>query len=333
MSEYKIISHKGIKIQYDNKIIDLDPVKKTNGDFRFISHAHMDHMRGLSTEENVIASNETVFLAARRGITLNLTKKIPENVKLVDTGHILGSRGILFGDGKLFYTSDFAVKPRAFLKGCNPIKCDTLIIESTFGKKEFIFPPITNIEKKVNELISELFSFGKPVILMGYSLGKAQILSDLFSKWDPIFVESSAWNMNKAHIDLGVNIRDNFRIYNTDDNEDILKKKPWILIAPLKNGYSNFVTNLKKKYGAITIAFSGWSIKPKYKNRMNIDYAFPLSDHSDFNELVEMVYKCNPEKVYTVHGFEEEFAIHLRNLGYNATSLSNNQKTMSEYLV
>ncbi len=317
-----IISKNGVSIRYNN-IFDLDPVRKSNGDYRFISHAHMDHMKGANFQENIIASNETVFLASKRGVTLKLTNKIPENVKLVDTGHIFGSRGIIFGEGEIFYTSDFAVKPRAFLKGCNPKTCDTLIIESTFGKKNFIFPSISDIEKKVNQLIAEIFSLGKPVILLGYSLGKAQILSYLFSRWDPIFVEASAWNMNEAHIDLGVDIRDDLKIYNKDN--DVLERKPWILIAPLKNGYSNFLSDLKKKYGAITIAFSGWSIDANYKYKMNVDYAFPLSDHSDFNELVDMVRKCNPQKVYTIHGFEDEFASHLRSLGFDACTLKNSQ--------
>ena len=66
------------------------------------------------------------------------------------------------------------------------------------------------------------------------------------------------------------------KIYNKDN--DALEKKPWILIAPLKNGYSNFLSDLKKKYGAITIAFSGWSIDENYKYKMNVDYAFPFVD-------------------------------------------------------
>lgn len=331
-SECKIISNKDISIHYDNKIIDLDPVRKSNGDYRFISHAHMDHMRCVSAEENVIASNETVFLASRRGITLKPVKKIPEDLKLVDTGHILGSRGFILGEGKIFYTSDFAVKPRAFLKGCTPKKCDTLIIESTFGKKDFVFPSVSDIQNDVNQLISEIFSLGKPIILMGYSLGKAQILSHLFSSWDPIFVEKSAWDMNNAYIDLGVNIRNDLKEYDKDDN-DVLEKKPWVLIAPLKNGYSNFVSNLKKKYGAVTIAFSGWSTDSRYKYKMNVDHAFPLSDHCDFNELVDMVKRCDPQQVYTIHGFEEEFASHLRSLGFNARSLTNTQTSMSEYII
>ena len=40
--------------------------------------------------------------------------------------------------------------------------------------------------KIVNEIISSLYSKGKPVLLLGYELGKSQTISQLFSNWDPL---------------------------------------------------------------------------------------------------------------------------------------------------
>jgi putative mRNA 3-end processing factor len=99
----------------------------------------------------------------------------------------------------------------------------------------------------------------------------------------------------------------------------------------MQNRYNNFVSNLKKKYGAITVAFSGWSVDPRYKYKIKADHAFPLSDHSDFNELVDMAKRCNPNRIYTVHGFAEEFAAHLRSIGFDARPLSSGQSAISEY--
>jgi|TARA_B100000315_G_scaffold19309_1_gene17008 putative mRNA 3-end processing factor len=330
-SRIKITTQNGITINYDNKRIDLDPVRKSNGDYKFISHAHMDHMGGKNSNGSIIASEETVFLAAQRGVKLKLATNIPKDITLVNSGHILGSRGIILDEGKIFYTGDFAVKPRAFLRGCDHKECNILIIESTFGKKDFIFPSISDIQEKVNQLISELFSRGIPVILMGYSLGKAQILSHLFSSWDPIYVEKSVWEMNKAHINLGVDIREDLILYDIAKHGGFLQKRPWVLISPMQNRYNNFVSNLKKKYGAITVAFSGWSVDPRYKYKIKADHAFPLSDHSDFNELVDMAKRCNPNRIYTVHGFAEEFAAHLRSIGFDARPLSSGQSAISEY--
>ena len=331
ISRIKITAENGITINYDNKRIDMDPTRKSNGDYKFISHAHMDHMGGKNSSGSIIASKETASLAAQRGVNLKLESNIPKEFTLVNSGHILGSRGIILGDGKVFYTGDFAVKPRAFLEGCDPEECEVLIIESTFGKRDFIFPSISDIQEKVNRLISELFSRGIPVILMGYALGKAQILSHLFSSWDPIYVEKSVWEMNKAYIDLGVDIRKDFAVYDSTKQNEFFKKKPWILISPMQNRYNKFVADLKKDFGAVTVAFSGWSVDPRYKYKMKVDHAFPLSDHSDFNELVDMVKRCNPNKIYAVHGFEEEFATHLRNIGFDARPLGSGQSSISEY--
>lgn len=56
---------------------------------------------------------------------------------------------------------------------------------------------------------------------------------------------------------------------------------------------------------------------------MGIDYALPMSDHCDYNELIQVVHKCNPKKIFTIHGFAHEFARILNNMGYNASPIDN----------
>jgi Cft2 family RNA processing exonuclease len=51
------------------------------------------------------------------------------------------------------------------------------------------------------------------------------------------------------------------------------------------------------------------------------DAAFPLSDHADYDELLECVERVQPKRVYTVHGFVEEFAADLRRRGVEAWAL------------
>jgi putative mRNA 3-end processing factor len=59
---------------------------------------------------------------------------------------------------------------------------------------------------------------------------------------------------------------------------------------------------------------------------MGLDYAFPMSDHCDYFELVEAVKACAPDKVYTFHGFAEEFAESLKKMGFDAESVENKKK-------
>jgi putative mRNA 3-end processing factor len=66
---------------------------------------------------------------------------------------------------------------------------------------------------------------------------------------------------------------------------------------------------------------------PNFKFILGLDYCFPLSDHCDFNELVTVVEKCCPERVYTCHGFDNDFASTLRNLGFDATPIQRSAKS------
>ena len=40
-----------------------------------------------------------------------------------------------------------------------------------------------------------MFSKGIPIILMGYSLGKAQILISLFGNWKPLYVHDDIYQI------------------------------------------------------------------------------------------------------------------------------------------
>jgi putative mRNA 3-end processing factor len=251
-------------------------------------------------------------------------------MKLIDSGHILGSRSVLIDDA-VCYTGDMSARSRAFLEMIRPVKCEVLIVESTFGTQRYVFPPVAKIVEEVNRIIAKLFANGVPVVLMGYSLGKAQILSHLFGSWSPLYVEDSVSLLNDTYRRLGIELPQAEKITELE-NSDALKKKPWLMIAPLRSGRSSLVSRLKRLYGAVTVGFTGWSIDPGYKFTMGLDYAFPLSDHADFQELSQFVHGCSPDKVYTVHGFTHEFAAHLRRKGFDAEPLGTEQRSMKEFL-
>src|SRR5208283_5695518 len=127
-------------------------------------------------------------------------------LQLIDAGHILGSRAILIEDSVL-YTGDFSKRDRAFLKGMSGVKCETLIMETTYGKPHYVFRDTERIVGQVSKVIADCFHQCRPVVLCGYPLGKAQLISYLFQHWDPVYVHESVHKMNSAHIDLGVSLR------------------------------------------------------------------------------------------------------------------------------
>ena len=84
---------------------------------------------------------------------------------------------------------------------------------------------------------------------------------------------------------------------------------------------ANLFGTIKTKYNAITIGFSGWAVNKRYKYMMGLDYALPMSDHCDFSELLTVVKRCQPKKIYTFHGFATEFATTLNTMGFEAYAL------------
>jgi putative mRNA 3-end processing factor len=311
----------GIFVSEQNGVkIHLDPKKGINDGIAFVSHAHIDHLHrqngGL-----VLASKQTSEIAKLRGYSIENYLEEYNDFSLIDAGHILGAKGLLFGDG-VFYTGDISIRERAFMKGANVPKCKVLITECTFGMPEYVFPKVEETVKRVNEIISESYSRGKPVILLGYELGKAQILSYLFSHWAPYY-HDSVKKVNDVYRKFGVNLPDSMG-HSQAESTGLLDKKPWLLIAPNMSGKNRFVQHMKSRYDAITIGFSGWAQSPRFAFARQHDYSIPLSDHCDYNELLQLVKTCAPEKIYTVHGFVEEFASDLVKIGYDAKPLTEN---------
>ena len=326
----------GIIVDIDGKTVSLDPKRYNHQcDFTFISHAHTDHLcKKTSTTENnhkILVSKATSLIAQARGYRLDDVTEVCDGFQLINTGHILGSRGLLIGN-ELYYTGDISIRERSFMKPADIPSAHTLIIESTFGRPEYVFPNLVEIIHKTNGIISEMYNLGVPVLLMGYPVGKAQLLATLFGHWDPIFVHDSIDKMNSVYMELGINLKD-MATHSIAEKKGLLaKNKPWLMIAPLNAARSNFVKLMKQRYGAVTIGFSGWAIDRRYKFMMDLDYTMPMSDHCDFPELVKVVRACNPKKIYTFHGFSVEFAASLRKIGFDAESLVgiNGQKGQQE---
>jgi putative mRNA 3-end processing factor len=239
-----------------------------------------------------------------------------DGFRLLDTGHILGSKGLLIGDN-LYYTGDISARERAFMKSARIPKVQTLIIESTFGRPHFIFPAVTDVVHKTNKIISEMFDKGIPVLLMGYPLGKAQLLTALFGHWEPFYIHDSVYELNSTYQKLGVPLKDG-NIFSEAEKQGLLgKTKPWVMISPLMRS-SNFVRLMNQKYAAVCVGFSGWALDKRYGTMMGLDHAMAMSDHCDYAELLEFVRASGANKIYTFHGFAHDFADSLKKLGFDA---------------
>ena len=310
----------GILCEINDKRVYLDPKNSDVTGINFVSHAHSDHLPS-KNGGTILSSIETNEIANLRGFKMENHVESLDDFSLIDSGHILGAKGLLFDD--IFYTGDICTRDRGFLKGAKIPQCKTLITECTFGLPEFVFPKLEETLQQVNELISELYGKGIPVILMGYQLGKAQTITQLFGHWGPLYFHDSVKDMNSLHQKFGV-LLNNGVGHSEAVEKGLLEKKPWIMVAPMLSAKNKFVQEMKSKYGAVTIGFSGWAQSSRFSFGRRTDYSIPMSDHCDYNELLDMVIKSGAEQVYTIHGFVDEFAQDLRKLGISAQPLLEN---------
>ncbi|MFP4229549.1 MAG: MBL fold metallo-hydrolase RNA specificity domain-containing protein [Candidatus Nanohaloarchaea archaeon] len=314
----------GIHIELEEKFVADS--RKALGDVNIASHAHMDHaFRG---EGKVVASELTrKLLESRLGRELEIDEH--PDVELLDSGHILGSRAALIdtGDEKILYTGDVSTRDRAYLKGFEPVGADILVTEATYGVPAYSFPDQQKIEEEIKAWIEETES----PFLFGYSLGKAQKLQYIVQEVTdrPLIAHGSVLKMNdvmEEHTGLSFDARP------YTENKDLLKDGEGVFIGPTRFSSDDGLNELVEESGGVKAGFSGWGMTSNYRYRGGYDQVFPFSDHCGFEDLVEMVEKVNPEKVYTHHGFDEELASYLKKeKGVNARALKQNQASLTDF--
>lgn len=129
----------GISVDNKGKKLYLDPQRQPDSDLIFISHAHTDHLYKCVKESGnkIITSKITQKIAMHRGYKYGETFE-EHSFELLNSGHILGSNGLLIED-QMYYTGDISIRKRAFMDAAVVPKAKILIIESTFGHPDYFF--------------------------------------------------------------------------------------------------------------------------------------------------------------------------------------------------
>ncbi len=328
----KVFLSKTIRVNGNNWKLACDSTNSQYYPLVFYSHAHSDHIPRKIPKTDIITSPTTKILLK------NFVKNYEEGnyfesytvdsttFKQKPSGHIVGSTALIIesSEGKLVYTGDVSSRDKGFLEPFSPEKCDILIIESTFGSPDYIFPAYGNVIKEAQEQISEYLENDIPVVLMGYALGKAQMLYNAFSHLsDNIVMHGSNYKINSLLLEEKIKGSIPAMAYTEAKESNFLdQKNQWILFTPLKSGRDFFFSYLKKKYDVKLFAFTGWAISDNYNYRMAVDHSYPISDHADYNELVEICKLSNPDQIYTIYGYTTRFAAELRKQGFSSIPLS-----------
>jgi len=300
----------------------LDARKRQRGGERvFVSHAHSDH---IGAHDHVLLSTAT-SLFMRTRLPGRRTENVLEfgqrteldqdgfrfHLTMQPAGHILGSGMVLIeADGEsLLYTGDFKLRESLAAQKCIAPRADVLIMETTFGLPHYRFPAEATVRAEIVKFCTDALADGTTPVLFGYSLGKSQeILRGLEGAGLPVMLQRDVRKMTKLYEKLGMQ----FPAHEAFEPESARGK---VIICPP----GSLTTMQKVALGKMrSAAVTGWAMDSSCRYRSGTDAAFPLSDHADYGELLELVKLVQPRKVFTVHGFAREFAADLRKLGVDA---------------
>jgi Cft2 family RNA processing exonuclease len=286
----------------------------------FISHAHADH---IARHQLVLATTATGRLCKHRlglqlrTVALDYRQPIefgPLTLTTYPAGHCLGSAMLLAEeDGRrLLYTGDFKLGPSATCEEAELPQAEVLVMESTFGQPKYRMPPRAEVVAQMVDLVQRTLADGRTPVIHAYALGKAQEVTRLLTlSGIPVQQHAETFAVSEVYRQCGVDLGEVSLFEGS--------VKPGHTLVTLPRGVKHF--RLRGIRHPVSIAVTGWAVEPGAKYRCQVDHALPLSDHADFDELVETARRVGAAEIYCTHG-SSEFVGHLRAEGFNAFPLS-----------
>jgi putative mRNA 3-end processing factor len=296
----------------------LDAHRRT--DLSFVSHAHGDH---IARHGRIIATAATLQLVERRIGKIQTQVAAPYrqrfdlgtlDLELLPAGHVLGSAQLrLTRKGlRVTYTGDLNLVPSLTAEPAEVAHCDLLVLESTFGHPRYRFPPREETFAAMRAFVEESFARGVKPVFLAYALGKSQeAMTALARHGYPLVAHEAIADVCDVYAAHGRGVP--HRRF-----EHSLKEGEVLFFPPhLSRGAA-----LKRLAPVRTAVLTGWAVDESARRRYGADEAFPLSDHADFQGLVDYAVATCAKRVLTVHGgFAADLAAALRDLGLDAKPL------------
>jgi putative mRNA 3-end processing factor len=292
LSDFIIQTKTGLFCSYGNFYLDpKEPVVNA-----VISHAHGDHAIG--GNQNVFCTKPTmVFMqhrykkfAAANFFVKEYTSVFEINdvaISFYPAGHILGSSLVLmeYKGVKYLYTGDYKLEADTTCEPMIFVEADVLITETTFANPETKHPDAIEEIKKLNATKSN-------IMLGAYALGKSQRLISMINQHcsqKRILVHHSIMPFVKIYEELGVSLG-SYEMYDRkvmkNNHEDL------IYLVPPMVFHSYF-----KAINVVRIFATGW----KHLQNNN-EIQLYISDHVDWDAILETVKRVKPKEVWTTHG-------------------------------
>ena len=307
---------------YDNGLkltaIDLAIDVRRRQPRAFVSHAHSDHT---APHELAFCTPATARMYQHRHGPRR-TRDMPfgqtlewGSVRLTTypAGHIFGSAMLLAEcEGQsLLYTGDFKLSPSATAEPAQLPRADVLVMECTFGDKRYRLPPREKAIAQLLDVVRDVISDGYTPVIYAYVLGKSQEVTRILTDAGiPVQQHALAHEISLLYEECGCPLGD-FSLYKGR------ARKGHAVIMPPRSQKS---ARVPLPRNSATIAVTGWAADPRARYSLGVDHAIPLSDHADYDELLQAVEQVQPKVVYCTHG-PAGFVDDLQEAGHDARQL------------
>lgn len=291
-----------------------------------VTHAHGDHARAGSAEY-WCAEPCARILRHRLGSDVHI-RAVPyrEPVRLDDcwisfhpAGHILGSAQIRVEQGSRVWivTGDYKRDPDPTCEPFEPVSCDTMITEATFGLPIYRWASTRSVTARIADWWQRCKEEGVTALLFCYALGKAQrILAELthFTQ-EEVLLHGAVASLTHIYREQGVSMVPTKLV---SDAEGPIEGR--LILAPPSAHRSPWM----KRFRSVSTAFaSGWMAVRGIRRRRGYHRGFVLSDHADWQGLLSTIEESRASRLLVTHGSSDILARYLREVkGMKADALT-----------
>lgn len=303
----------------------IDPVRPV--DRAVVTHGHGDHAR--PGNAHVLATPETLaIMRARYGgdaggalqpLAYGEAIEI-DGVRLwlSPAGHVLGSaQAVLEWRGcRVVVSGDYKRRPDPTCAPFETVTCDVFITEATFALPVFRHPPEAD---EIGKILHSLTLFPERAHLIGvYALGKCQRVIALLRRagYDrPIYIHGALAALCQLYEELGVELGELRPASGASRNA----LKGQIVLAPPAAGADRWSRRLPDP---ITAGASGWMRVRQRARQRGVELPLIISDHADWDELLQTVREVEAPEIWVTHGREEALMHAASAMGRRARALA-----------